>query len=58
MQLSINVNAPAGAKIEKLITPLEYFGIVLVIVLIIAIVIVAVYCCCKKRKANASAVSY
>ena len=49
MQLSINVNAPAGTKIEKLLSPLEYFGIGLVVVVLIAILI-AIACCCYRAK--------
>ena len=58
MELSINVNAPAGAKIEKKITPLEYFGIILMIVVVIAIVIAAAYCCIKRRKRNTAEANY
>ena len=54
MEISINVNAPAGAKIDKKITPIEYFGIILAIVVVIAILIAVIYCCLKKRKGNAT----
>ena len=58
MEISINVNAPAGAKIEKKTTPLEYFLYILLAVCVIWIVVACTYWYIKTKKRNAAAAHY
>ena len=50
MQLTINVNAPAGVSIEYKMSGWKIFGIIAGCILFVILVILVIWCCIKKQK--------